>query len=78
MLDSSSDAVSAAYMPRIDHVRKARETNDYQQFYSSGDPLFLGHSPSPAFSSNELSLVPTGFGAISRPIRCLQSNNSLF
>ena len=31
MSDSSSDAVSAAYMPRIDHVRKARETNDYQQ-----------------------------------------------
>jgi hypothetical protein len=27
---SSSDAVSAAYMPRIDHVHKARETNDYQ------------------------------------------------
>ena len=32
MSDSSSDAVSAAYMPRIDHVRKARETNDYQQY----------------------------------------------
>ena len=44
------------------------------KFYSSGDPLFLGHSPSPAFSTNELFLVPTGFGAISRPIRCLQSN----
>ena len=47
------------------------------KFYSSGDPLFLGHSPSPAFSANELSLVPTGFGAISRPIRCLQSNTPL-
>jgi hypothetical protein len=23
------------------------------KFYSSGDPLFLGHSPSPAFSTNE-------------------------
>jgi hypothetical protein len=44
------------------------------KFYSSGDPLFLGHSPSPAFSTNELFLVPTDFGAISRPIRCLQSN----
>jgi hypothetical protein len=37
MLDSSSDAVSAAYMPRIDHVRKARETNDYQQEATSAD-----------------------------------------
>jgi hypothetical protein len=46
------------------------------KFYSSGDPLFLGHSPSPAFSTNELFLVLTGFGAISRPIRCLQSNKS--
>ena len=45
------------------------------KFYSSGDPLFLGQSPSPAFSTNELFLVPTGFGAISRPIRCLQSNS---
>ena len=44
------------------------------KFYSSGDPLFLGHSSSPAFSTNELFLVLTGFGAISRPIRCLQSN----
>ena len=44
------------------------------KFYSSGDPLFLEHSPSPASSTNELFLVPTGFGAISRPIRCLQSN----
>ena len=48
----------------------------FSKFYSSGDPLFLGHSPSPAFSANELSLVPTGFGAISRPIRCLQSNKN--
>ena len=46
------------------------------KFYSSVDPLFLGHSPSPAFSTNELFLVPTGFGAISRPIRCLQSNSN--
>jgi hypothetical protein len=46
------------------------------KFYSSGDPLFFGHSPSPAFSTNELFLVPTGFGAISRPIRCLRSNRS--
>jgi hypothetical protein len=38
MLDSSSDAVSAAYMPRIDHVHKARETNDYQQL---ANPLKL-------------------------------------
>jgi hypothetical protein len=44
------------------------------KFYSSGDPLFLGHSPSPAFSTNELFLVPTDFGAISRPMWCLQSN----
>ena len=47
------------------------------KFYSSGDPLFLGHSPSPAFSANELSLVLTGFRAISRLIRCLQSNTTL-
>jgi hypothetical protein len=47
------------------------------KFYSSGDPLFLGYSPSPAFSTNELFLVLTGFGAISRPIRCLQSNTPL-
>jgi hypothetical protein len=46
------------------------------KFYSSGDPLFLGHLPSRAFSTNELFLVPTGFGAISRPMRCLQSNTS--
>ena len=46
------------------------------KFYSSGDPLFLGHSPSPAFSTNELFLVPTGFGAVSRPMRCLQSNRT--
>jgi hypothetical protein len=44
------------------------------KFYSSGDPLFLRHSPSPAFSTNELFLVPTDFGAISRPMWCLQSN----
>ena len=52
------------------------------KFYSSGDPLFLGHSPSPAFfgrsmsqfPTNELFIVPTDFGAISRPIWCLQSN----
>jgi hypothetical protein len=45
------------------------------KFYSSGDPLFLGHSPSLAFSTNELFLVPTDFGAISRPMWCLQSNS---
>src|SRR6202035_1475909 len=27
------------------------------KFYSLGDPLFLGHSPSPAFSTNELFLA---------------------
>jgi hypothetical protein len=40
------------------------------KFYSSGDPLFLGDSPSPAFSgrsmsqfpTNELYPVPTTFG----------------
>jgi hypothetical protein len=55
------------------------------KFYSSGDPLFLGHSPSPAFSgrsmsqfpTNELFLVPTDFRAISRPMWCLQSNRIL-
>jgi hypothetical protein len=45
------------------------------KFYSLGDPLFLGHSPSSAFSTNELFRVLTGFRAISHPIRCLQSNS---
>ena len=55
------------------------------KFYSSEDPLFLGDSPSPAFSgrsmsqfpTNELFLVPTDFGAISRPMWCLQSSSCL-